>query len=120
MGEESALVGSGVLFFGGGRALEAHEADERVRVLFVCFPDDDECERNPCAHGECVNTPGSYICQCPAGFQSTATRTECRGFTHPCPHTQSDLENVLVFNDCLWQIWMSVWQTAASATMAAV
>ncbi|XP_036073377.1 fibrillin-1 isoform X2 [Oryzias melastigma] len=40
--------------------------------------DDDECERNPCAHGECVNTPGSYICQCPAGFQSTATRTECR------------------------------------------
>ncbi|XP_065808853.1 fibrillin-1 [Labrus bergylta] len=40
--------------------------------------DDDECERNPCAHGECVNTPGSYICQCPAGFQTTATRTECR------------------------------------------
>ncbi|XP_049927129.1 fibrillin-1 isoform X2 [Epinephelus moara] len=40
--------------------------------------DDDECERNPCAHGECVNTPGSYICQCPPGFQTTATRTECR------------------------------------------
>uniref|UniRef100_A0A4W6C0J9 Fibrillin 1 n=1 Tax=Lates calcarifer TaxID=8187 RepID=A0A4W6C0J9_LATCA len=40
--------------------------------------DDDECERSPCAHGECVNTPGSYICQCPAGFQTTSTRTECR------------------------------------------
>ncbi|KAM9409241.1 fibrillin-1 isoform 1-T1 [Pholidichthys leucotaenia] len=40
--------------------------------------DDDECERNPCAHGECVNVPGSYMCQCPPGFQSTATRTECR------------------------------------------
>ncbi|XP_073320826.1 fibrillin-1 isoform X2 [Pagrus major] len=40
--------------------------------------DDDECERNPCAHGECVNTPGSYICQCPVGFQTTSTRTECR------------------------------------------
>lgn len=40
--------------------------------------DDDECERSPCTHGECVNTPGSYICQCPAGFQTTATRTECR------------------------------------------
>ncbi|CAL8243797.1 unnamed protein product [Lota lota] len=43
----------------------------------VCM-DDNECDRNPCAHGECVNTPGSYICQCPAGFQSTATKTECR------------------------------------------
>ncbi|XP_037650240.1 fibrillin-1 [Sebastes umbrosus] len=42
-----------------------------------CF-DEDECERSPCAHGDCVNTPGSYICQCPAGFQTTATRTECR------------------------------------------
>ncbi|KAA8595911.1 hypothetical protein FQN60_011202 [Etheostoma spectabile] len=42
-----------------------------------CF-DEDECERSPCAHGECVNTPGSYICQCPVGFQTTATRTECR------------------------------------------
>ncbi|XP_005746909.1 fibrillin-1 isoform X1 [Pundamilia nyererei] len=40
--------------------------------------DDNECEKNPCAHGECVNTDGSYICQCPAGFQSTSTRTECR------------------------------------------
>uniref|UniRef100_A0A7N9ATH0 Fibrillin 1 n=1 Tax=Mastacembelus armatus TaxID=205130 RepID=A0A7N9ATH0_9TELE len=49
----------------------------RLDVRGECI-DDDECERNPCAHGECVNTPGSYICQCPAGFQSTATRTECR------------------------------------------
>uniref|UniRef100_A0A672H6I1 Fibrillin-1 n=1 Tax=Salarias fasciatus TaxID=181472 RepID=A0A672H6I1_SALFA len=40
--------------------------------------DADECEKSPCKHGECVNTQGSYICQCPAGFQSTATRTECR------------------------------------------
>ncbi|MEQ2182859.1 hypothetical protein GOODEAATRI_026639 [Goodea atripinnis] len=40
--------------------------------------DEDECDRNPCAHGECMNTPGSYICQCPPGFQTTATRTECR------------------------------------------
>ncbi|XP_043990687.1 fibrillin-1 isoform X2 [Gambusia affinis] len=40
--------------------------------------DDDECDRSPCPHGECMNTPGSYICQCPPGFQTTATRTECR------------------------------------------
>uniref|UniRef100_A0A3P9NTP2 Fibrillin-1 n=1 Tax=Poecilia reticulata TaxID=8081 RepID=A0A3P9NTP2_POERE len=40
--------------------------------------DDDECDRSPCPHGECMNTVGSYICQCPPGFQTTATRTECR------------------------------------------
>uniref|UniRef100_A0A8C3G947 Fibrillin-1 n=1 Tax=Cyclopterus lumpus TaxID=8103 RepID=A0A8C3G947_CYCLU len=49
----------------------------RVNLRGECY-DEDECERSPCAHGECVNTPGSYICQCPAGFQTTATRTECR------------------------------------------
>nr|XP_061796796.1 fibrillin-1-like [Nerophis lumbriciformis] len=43
----------------------------------VCI-DEDECERSPCVHGECVNTPGSYMCRCPVGFQSTATKTECR------------------------------------------
>lgn len=26
-----------------------------------------------------MNTQGSYICQCRVGYQSTATRTECRG-----------------------------------------
>ncbi|KAJ3593092.1 hypothetical protein NHX12_005429, partial [Muraenolepis orangiensis] len=31
----------------------------------VCL-DDNECDRNPCAHGECVNAPGSYTCRCPA------------------------------------------------------
>lgn len=41
--------------------------------------DVDECEKNPCISGDCVNTQGSYICQCRIGYQSTATRTECRG-----------------------------------------
>ncbi len=72
---------------------------KRVYELRVCFPDDDECERNPCAHGDCVNTPGSYICQCPAGFQTTATRTECRGYTdtreQTCPRTH--LTRIYVF-----------------------
>lgn len=72
-------------------------------LFFVCFPDDDECERNPCAHGECVNTPGSYICQCPAGFQSTATRTECRGFTptHPHTHPRTLRECICLHSVCL-------------------
>lgn len=53
----------------------------RAVEFHVCSPDNNECTRSPCAHGECVNMPGSYICQCPAGFQSTSTKTECRGYT---------------------------------------
>lgn len=55
----------------------------------VYSTDDDECDRSPCPHGECMNTPGSYICQCPPGFQTTATRTECRGDTHTHPPCRS-------------------------------
>lgn len=45
----------------------------------LCFSDVDECEKNPCAGGECINNQGSYTCQCRTGYQSTLTRTECRG-----------------------------------------
>ena len=31
-------------------------------------PDIDECSSNPCAI-ECINTPGSYSCLCPFGYQ---------------------------------------------------
>ncbi|XP_043076445.1 thrombomodulin [Puntigrus tetrazona] len=43
----------------------------------VCV-DDDECESGPCEH-ECVNTEGSYRCQCFEGFvQSTEDTHTCK------------------------------------------
>ena len=50
-----------------------------IKIYCLCFADVDECEKNPCISGDCVNTQGSYICQCRIGYQSTPTRTECRG-----------------------------------------
>uniref|UniRef100_A0A8W8MTE0 Uncharacterized protein n=2 Tax=Magallana gigas TaxID=29159 RepID=A0A8W8MTE0_MAGGI len=36
-----------------------------------CEQDVDECQSNPCPghHDVCVNTPGSYRCECPPGFR---------------------------------------------------
>ena len=35
---------------------------------FYSYLDIDECELGACINGECINTQGSYQCECPAGF----------------------------------------------------
>lgn len=45
------------------------------------FSDIDECERNPllCRGGICVNTEGSFQCNCPVGHELSPSREECIG-----------------------------------------
>lgn len=47
----------------------------------VCFSDIDECERNPllCRGGKCVNTEGSFQCDCPLGHELSSSREDCVG-----------------------------------------
>lgn len=45
-----------------------------------CFKDVDECAERPCDTGElCMNTPGSYKCQCKNGFKLDSVMNVCTG-----------------------------------------
>lgn len=55
-----------------------------------CSQDVDECHRpvNPCGRcAICLNTPGSYACQCPPGF----TGSDCCTPLDPCSNGSSPL-----------------------------
>nr|CUU99098.1 neurogenic locus notch protein [Hymenolepis microstoma] len=49
-----------------------------------CHEDIDECLKEPCRNGgECLNTPGSFICRCPVGFEGRF----CEARSNPCDDT---------------------------------
>lgn len=43
--------------------------------------DIDECERNPllCHGGTCLNTDGSFECECPTGYVLSNDASVCQG-----------------------------------------
>uniref|UniRef100_A0A4W6C030 Fibrillin-1 n=1 Tax=Lates calcarifer TaxID=8187 RepID=A0A4W6C030_LATCA len=71
---------------------------KKVFELCVCSSDDDECERSPCAHGECVNTPG-FKCICKPGFLLDTSGRMCVG---PC------LSTVLYEDIILWCLFLDI------------
>lgn len=65
-------------------ALDLHAGQPRLtspRLLPPPSTDIDECERNPvlCRGGTCLNTEGSYECECPAGHSLSADGSACEG-----------------------------------------
>lgn len=48
------------------------------------FLDENECRTKPgiCPNGRCVNTVGSYRCDCNEGFEVSPSGTECIGNYH--------------------------------------
>lgn len=48
----------------------------------LCLADIDECEDvRLCAYGQCINTEGSFQCQCYPGYQRTQEGSHCEGTT---------------------------------------
>lgn len=73
------------------------EADCKAHYIELCIciflcSDDDECRRSlpPCVPiAQCVNTPGSYRCECPAGYRLHQNGHNCQGSTRGSPANSS-------------------------------
>lgn len=46
-----------------------------------CFllVDIDECLNDPCVNGQCINTDGSFRCECPMGYRLDISGVTCEG-----------------------------------------
>ena len=40
----------------------------RLAIGTHCETDPDECDSNPCAFGECIDSQDRYICDCDIGY----------------------------------------------------
>lgn len=49
----------------------------KVHKKVLLFTDIDECREGKCQNGRCTNTPGSFICDCPPGFDVSPDGTTC-------------------------------------------
>ena len=49
-------------------------------ICITCYTDVDECLDNNgnCSH-DCVNTNGSYHCECPVGYILQSNKRNCEG-----------------------------------------
>lgn len=83
-------------------------SNDFVFVYHCVFTDIDECERNPllCRGGTCVNTEGSFQCDCPLGHELSPSREACIGEFHIRILVFSFLIRVFICaikTSCLWQ-----------------
>jgi hypothetical protein len=68
-------------------------------IILPFSPDIDECESVPCFNGECINTHGSYECECLPGY--FLQDDSCLGWSHTFPSTFQDLI-------CIFSCWCRI------------
>lgn len=94
--EKGVLLLNALCTFGVERRISIHKLNferknlsmyKAVRrlLLFLISPshhtDENECQTKPgiCENGRCLNTRGSYACECNDGFTASPTQDECLG-----------------------------------------
>lgn len=69
-----------------------------------CVSDIDECRISPdlCGHGSCVNTPGSFECECFEGYESGFMMMKnCMGMT---AHTIQNPFDSCLESSAVWEL----------------
>lgn len=58
------------------KGFDFSQLKQKISQSNLLLVDINECERFPCGNGaNCINTMGSYYCQCPRGFTGADCRT---------------------------------------------
>jgi len=76
-----------------------------VIMQSVCLSTDiNECQDNRlCANGHCINTEGSFRCQCYSGYQPTQEGSHCEGQLIMTNTTPQDTTSILhITLQCLY------------------
>lgn len=73
-----------------------------IFCVFCLATDIDECEEvsNMCTKGQCINTPGSFHCECSQGYELSPTADDCSGQLL-CVALQSSFRSFICFH---WSI----------------
>ena len=83
---------------------DMHHHDQLTTRFCVCviFLDIDECTVPPYCHQRCVNTPGSFYCQCSPGFQLAANNYTCVGKSYENCYPASRKRQPCGMLYCFW------------------
>ena len=94
-----------------GGAKESRKVRPDISPPFCSLPDVNECLSSPCVNGDCLNSPGSFVCLCTSGSTLDATGLQCIG------KRSTDALIHAISIKCKSHVWSPIIANAETLTM---